>query len=126
MERQNKSTSAAQARNRFGFRFQRALNFQVDNLTARDIGLGEHFQLRSQRSLELAVVVGTTACTDGGDILVSFKKTMDLGKRGQRLLQVVQTELEEGVIPGHGLGGSEHVVNGFAAQRQTNLRQRSG
>ena len=126
MERQNKSSAAAQARNRLGFRFQGALKFQVDHLTARRIGLGEHFQLGSQRSLELAVVVGTTAGTDGGDVLMGFKKTMDFGKRGQGLLQVVQSKFKEGVIPSHGLGGGEHVVDGVAAQRQADLRQAHG
>src|SRR5580658_2062389 len=48
---------------------------------------------------------------------------MDLGKRGHRLLQVVETELEERVIPGHGLGGCEHVVDRVAAQRQADPRQ---
>ena len=52
------------------------------------MGLGEHFQLRSQRSLEPAAILGTAAGGDGGDVLMGFKKTMDLGKRGQRLLQV--------------------------------------
>src|ERR1700731_3953247 len=51
---------------------------------------------------------------------------MDLGKRGQGLLQVVQPKFKEGVIPGHGLGGSEHVVDGVAAQRQADLRQAHG
>src|SRR5664279_6459307 len=45
MERQNEPGTAAQARNRFRFRFQCALQFQVDDLTARGIGLAEHFQL---------------------------------------------------------------------------------
>src|SRR5450759_1701360 len=123
MERQDESGAAAQARNRVGFRFQGALEFQVDNLTARGMGLGEHIQLRSQRSLELAAIVGTAAGTDGGDVLVGFKKAMDFGERGQGLLQVVQTELDEGVILGHGLGGSEHVFDRVGAQREADLGQ---
>ena len=109
MERQDESGAAAQAHNRFGLRFRRALKFQVDKLAARSVGLGEHFQLRSQRSLELAAIIGAAAGADGGDVLMGFEKTMDFRKRGQGLFQVVQTELEERVIPGHGLGGSEHV-----------------
>jgi len=48
----DQSGAAAQFRNRFGLRFQRTLQFHVDELKPR-IGLGQHFQLRSQRSLNL-------------------------------------------------------------------------
>ena len=92
-------------------------------MTSCGVGLGEHIQLRSQRSLELAAIVGAAAGTDGSDVLVGFKKTMDFGKSGQGLLQVVQTELDEGGILGHGLGGSEHVFDRVAAQRKADLRQ---
>src|ERR1035441_934736 len=123
MERQDESGAAAQARNRFRLRLQRALPFQVDNLTTCGMGLGEHFQLRSQRSFELAAIVGAAAGPYGSDVLVRLQKTMQFGKHGQGLLQVIQTELDEGVIPGHGLGGSEHVFGGVTAQRQTDLGQ---
>src|SRR5260370_36953369 len=99
MERQDEPGAAAQARDRLGLRFQCALEFQVDNRTACGMGLGEHFQLRSQRTFELTAIVDTAAGSDGGDVLVGFKKAMDFGKRGQGLLEGVQTELEEGVIP---------------------------
>ena len=126
MERQDESGAAAQARNRIGLRFQRALQFEVDNLAARGVRLGQHFQLRGERSLELAAIVGAAAGADRGDVLVGLKKAMDFGQRGQGLLQVIQTELEERVIPGHGLGGSEHFFDGVAAQRQADLRQALG
>src|ERR1019366_3937919 len=111
MEREDECGAAAQTGNRLRLRFQRALKFQVDNRTACGVGLGEHFQLRSQRSFELAAIVDTAAGRDGGDVLVGLKKAMDFGKSGQGLLQVIQTELEEGVIRCHGLGGGEHVFN---------------
>ncbi len=126
MKREDERGAAAQAGNRFGLRFRRALKFQVDNLTARGVGLGEHFQLSSQRALEFASAVGAAAGGDGSDVLMGFKKTMNFRKRGQGLLQVVQTELEERVIAGHGLGDSEHVVGRVAAQRQADLGQALG
>ncbi len=82
MERQEEAGAAAQAGNRFGLRFQRALQFQVDDLTAGGARLGEYFQFRSKRSLELAAIVGSAAGTDCGDVLVGFKKAVDFGKRG--------------------------------------------
>src|SRR5271157_428555 len=123
VERENESGAAAQARNRFGLRLERALEFQVDKLTSCGVRLGQDFQLRSQRSLELAAIVGAAAGTDGRDVLVGIEKTMDFGKRRQGLPQVVQTELEERVIPGHGLGGPEHVFDRVAAQCEADPRQ---
>ena len=126
MERQNQSGPAAQPGNRLWLRFQRALQFQIDKLTARRVRLGKHFQFSSQRSLKLAPIVGAPAGANRGHKLIGLKKTMDFGKRGQWLLQVVQAELHEGVIPSHGLRRGEHVVNGIAAQCQTDLGQAHG
>src|SRR5208282_2037232 len=100
VEREDESGAAAQARDRFGLRFQRALQFQVDQLAAGSVSLGEHFQLRSERSLELAAIVGAPASADGGNVLVGFEKTMKFGKRRQRVFQVVQTEFKKWIIPG--------------------------
>src|SRR5208337_505924 len=52
-----------------------------------------------------------------------FEKTMDFGKRGQRLPQVIQTELDEGVIASHGLGDGEHVFYRVGTQCEADLRQ---
>ena len=103
----NERMSPARLRRRAiasGFAFSALCSSRSTIWTARGVRLAEHFQLRSQRSFELAAVVGAAAGADGGDVLVGFKKTMDLRKRGQRLLQVIQTKLEEGVIPRHRLG----------------------
>jgi hypothetical protein len=126
MEGQNESGMVAQACNRFRLRFQRALEFKIDNLTAGGVRLGQNFQLRRERSLELATILGATAGAHRDDILVSFKKTVDLGKRGQGLFQVIQTKLEKGVIPSHGLGGSEQILDRIAAEREADFRQALG
>jgi len=65
-------------RNRFGLRFQRTLQFHVDELTAPGIGLGQHFQLRSQRSLNLPPLSARRPRADGRDVLVRLQKTVNL------------------------------------------------
>src|ERR1700722_2342195 len=57
---------------------------------------------------------------------MGFKKPMDLRQRGKRLLQIIQAELDQRIVPLHGLGGGEHVFNRLAAQRQADFGQAHG
>jgi hypothetical protein len=61
---------------------------------------------------------------------MGFQEAADLGQAGSRLLEVVQTELNKGVIPSHGLGSLDHLVGILAGNRQANLgkaqRQETG
>ena len=50
------------------------------------VRLRQHFQLRGQRTLKLAPVLNSAAGPNRRQILMGFKKTMDLRQRRERLL----------------------------------------
>ena len=91
-----------------GLVFSALCKFHVDDLASGGVSFVEYFELRGERSLELAAIVRAAAGADGGDVLMGLEKTVNFGKGGERLLQVIQTKFQKRVVAGHGLGGRQH------------------
>ncbi len=99
MKGQNQARAAAQPGDCFRLATNAALDFQVQQVAASGGGFAENFQFRGHRPLETTAVLRSPAGADGGHMLMIFKEPADLGQGGSRLLQIVQAEFEEGVIP---------------------------
>jgi hypothetical protein len=57
---------------------------------------------------------------------VGLEEAVDLREGGERLLQVIEAKLYEGVVTSHGFGGREELFDGVSAERQADLGEALG
>ncbi len=87
----------------------RGLQFQVHQQKAGLRGLDQYFLFSDDAAGKLAAIGGATAGGDGGRRHVVGEELLELGQREQRLVQVVEAELEERVLLHCGGGLLDHL-----------------
>ena len=96
------------------------LEFEVGDLEAGGGGLGEDFELGGEVAGELAAVGCASTGGDRGDGGIVAEELLELGQRGEGIVQVVEAELKEGGgVLDDGCGFFEHLGWGVANDGDT-------
>ena len=86
-----------------GFERLCAFQFDIDNLASGRGRFQQEIELGSQRSLEPPAILDTAAGGDHGGIHMRLKELLDPRDRCCGIFQVVESELEEGIVADKGL-----------------------
>ena len=110
MERQNQGGAGAKLLELFGLALAGGLQLNIDQLTACGRGFAQNIQLRGDGAAKLASAGDPPAGGDDHCPGMGLHEALDSGKRQTGLREVVQPELQKGVIPHQGFGLLSHFV----------------